>query len=95
MKRLVIGAIAAATFALTACGGPVPGDLIGQRLDSAEAELDQQGISYTEVGGGVFGIVVKSDWVVCSTSPVAGQTPSGNVELIVDHFACGVIPGQP
>lgn len=88
----------AATIVTVSCGssGPVPNDLIGERLDVAEAELSQAGISYTEVGGGTFGIVVKSDWVVCQTKPEAGQPVNGSVQLIVDHFGCTTsTPGSP
>jgi hypothetical protein len=66
----------------------VPSDLVGERLDVAENELSGQGISYTAVGGGVFGIVVKSDWIVCQTMPSGGQPVSGSVSLIVDHYSC-------
>jgi hypothetical protein len=66
----------------------VPSDLVGERLDVAENELSGLGISYTAVGGGVFGIVVKSDWIVCQTMPSGGQPVSGSVSLIVDHYSC-------
>jgi hypothetical protein len=66
----------------------VPSDLVGERLDVAENELSGLGVSYTPVGGGVFGIVVKSDWVVCQTMPSGGQPVSGSVSLVVDHFSC-------
>jgi hypothetical protein len=66
----------------------VPNDLVGKRLDVAEVELSNMGISYKEVGGGTFGIVVRSNWVVCSTMPAGGQPVSGAVDLIVNHFNC-------
>jgi hypothetical protein len=66
----------------------VPSDLVGERLDVAENELSGLGITYTPVGGGVFGIVVKSDWIVCQTMPSGGQPVSGSVSLIVDHYSC-------
>jgi hypothetical protein len=66
----------------------VPTDLIGEDLDVAEAELTPLGISFTAVGGGVFGIVVPSDWMVCETKPAAGKPVTGSVQLIVDHFSC-------
>jgi hypothetical protein len=58
----------------------------------AENELDGMGITYTEVGGGVFGIVVKSNWIVCQTAPSGGQSVSGPVSLIVDHYSCSGSP---
>lgn len=66
----------------------VPSDLVGERLDVAEYELKNDGISYTEVGGGAFGIIVKSNWIVCQTQPAGGQPVSGSVALIVDHYSC-------
>ena len=54
------------------------------RLDDAEDQLDQAGISYHEVGGGTFGIVVKSNWGVCKT-----HNDGGDMALVVGHFTCG------
>jgi hypothetical protein len=51
----------------------VPTDLVGQRLDGAESELDGNGITYTPIGGGAFGTIVKSNREVCQTRPGAGQ----------------------
>jgi len=58
-------------------------DLVGQRLDVAELHLDERHIRYREVGGGAFGIVVRSNWTVCDTEPAAGATNPGRVSLIV------------
>jgi len=63
----------------------VPDDLVGQKLDAAEDELDSDGISYKEVGGGTFGIVVRSNWEVCETRPGGGDAVDGSVHLIVDR----------
>lgn len=64
-------------LALTACGAParahrVPA-LVGERLDVAEDTLDAVGLRYQAVGGGVFGIVVRSNWVVCRQTPEPGR----------------------
>jgi hypothetical protein len=59
-------------------------DLVGERLDVAEDELDGMGINYEEIGGGTFGIVVRSNWEVCETRPKAGSSAS-TVKLIVDR----------
>jgi hypothetical protein len=64
-------------------------DLVGKKLNKAEAELDSKGIGFKTEGGGIFGIVVKSDWGVCDTTPHAGKPVHGPVKLIVGHFACG------
>jgi hypothetical protein len=49
-------------------------DYVGQTLDIAEDELDSMGVTYHEVGGGTFGIVVPSNWTVCQTKPKAGKS---------------------
>lgn len=59
-------------------------DLVGERLDVAEAELDDLGIAYEEIGGGVFGIIDRSAWEVCETQADAGD-PAQVVSLIVDR----------
>ncbi len=58
--------------AATPSGVTVPA-LTGQRLDLAEQRLDDLGLNYTEEGGGLFGVIIPSDWNVCSTSPGEGS----------------------
>lgn len=62
-------------------------DETGARLDVAEDDLRSQGLRYKEIGGGTFGIIVKSNWTVCSTSPGPGeQVPKHTrVRLVVDR----------
>ena len=59
----------------TACGPTraraVP-DVTGQRLDIAEDTLDELDLRYHTAGGGAFGIVVRSHWVVCEQDPPPG-----------------------
>ena len=62
-------------------------NVVGERLDVAEGQVKDAGLQYVEVGGGTFGIVVKSNWTVCSTDPSSGSTAS-KVRLIVDR-TCG------
>lgn len=64
-------------------GHAVP-NLVGERLDVAEDKLDQLGLSYKEIGGGTFGIVVRSNWTVCQTEPASGGA-AARVRLIVDR----------
>jgi hypothetical protein len=64
---------------------PTLPNLVGERLDVAERKLKQQGITFKEVGGGLFGIVVRSNWEVCETDPGAGTETDGPVDLIVDR----------
>ena len=67
-------------------GQNVPADLVGQKLNDAEDELDGNGIDYTTEGGLV---ILRGDWGVCSTTPSAGQSVTGAVVLHVGHFKCG------
>jgi len=62
-------------------------DEAGERLDVAEDDLHSRGLSYREVGGGTFGIVVKSNWIVCETKPPAGSSVKKHtrIALIVDR----------
>lgn len=65
---------------------PMP-DLAGARLDLAEHYLDQLGVGHDTSGGGAFGVVVRDNWRVCTTTPAAGGTvaPGAQVKLFVDH----------
>jgi len=72
----------------TGCGGRsspqrVP-DLRGERLDIAEERLDARGLDFEELGGGAFGILVRSNWYVCSQEPRPGTTAQ-SVRLIVER----------
>lgn len=58
-------------------------------LPAAEHELRKDGIGYRTKGGGIFGIILKSDWGVCAQIPRAGSVVRGKVELVVGHFTCG------
>jgi hypothetical protein len=66
---------------------PIVPDVTGQRLDVAELHLRAKHIRYREVGGGTFGILVRSNWTVCQQEPQAGTAANGRVSLIVDR-AC-------
>jgi beta-lactam-binding protein with PASTA domain len=50
---------------------PVP-DVTLEPLNAAEDTLDAHGLGYNAVGGGAFGIVVRSHWTVCKQVPEAG-----------------------
>lgn len=58
-------------------------DVVGDRLDVAESELDELRLPYEEIGGGSFGVVDVTAWVVCETRPGPGETADGTVKLIV------------
>jgi hypothetical protein len=71
-----------------ACGTParnrrVP-SVSGERLDLAEDTLDATGLDYRVIGGGAFGIVVRSNWIVCRQTPSANSW-SKSVTLYVDR----------
>jgi serine/threonine protein kinase len=61
--------------------------LVGQPLDVAEQRLDDLGLNSTEEGGGIFGVLIASDWEVCATSPAADTTvrPGSTVRLLIDR----------
>jgi hypothetical protein len=80
--------------ALSGCGGTperkrVP-ELRGERLDLAEHRLEAIGLDWEEFGGGNLGILVRSNWVVCTQEPLPGKRAT-TVRLVVDR-AC---PGPP
>ena len=64
--------------------------LINVELDHAEAELQTDGLTYTTVGGGIFGIVVTADWTVCSQHPAPNTrvAKGSSVELDVEKLHC-------
>jgi serine/threonine protein kinase len=61
--------------------------LVGQPLDVAERRLDDLGLRSSEEGGGLFGVLIPSDWEVCQTSPVADSSvrPGSTVRLLIDR----------
>jgi serine/threonine-protein kinase len=70
----------------TAPPSSVP-DLAGARLDYAERLLDRLGVRHDTSGGGVFGIIDRGNWTVCTTkpAPAAALAPSASVKLFVDR----------
>ncbi|MGA9370473.1 MAG: serine/threonine-protein kinase [Solirubrobacterales bacterium] len=67
-------------------GVTVP-SLTGQPLDVAERRLDDLGLRSSEEGGGLFGVIVPSDWVVCATAPGPNTVvrPDSTVRLSIDR----------
>ena len=73
---------------------PAPGpsgitvpSLVGQPLDAAEQRLRDLGLRSTEDGGGIFGVLIPTDWEVCATSPTADTTVrrGSTVRLLIDR----------
>jgi beta-lactam-binding protein with PASTA domain len=80
-------AAAAVLLPLAGCGSTEPRsvpDVRYERLDVAEERLDRLGLGYEEIGGGAFGVVVRSEWTVCRQEPAPGKEAS-TVRLIVDR----------
>ena len=59
-------------------------NVTGERLDVAQEELESAGLGYDTEGGGAFGVVVRSHWIVCRQQPKAGAV-AVSVRLIVDR----------
>jgi beta-lactam-binding protein with PASTA domain len=93
MRYLLGLPLIALCLSLAACGGgdshPVP-NVTGNRLDVAVERLEGAGLDYDLLGGGTFGIVVKSNWYVCEQHP-AGGSRAASVELVVDR-SCPSVP---
>lgn len=85
------GAVAALVLlVLTGCGStalPVMPEVVGLKLDVALSDIKRAGIDHkTEViGGGVFGIIDESNWMVCSQEPAGGQSASSAPRVTVDR----------
>ena len=84
-KAAAAVAFSALALLLAGCGTTEPKavpDVSGQSLDVAEDTLDRAGLRYDAVGGGAFGIVVRSHWTVCKQIPAPGASAS-SVTLFV------------
>jgi beta-lactam-binding protein with PASTA domain len=95
MFRLATAALGiAVALAATACGSTrvtaVP-NVTGERLDVAEDTLDASKLRYHAVGGGAFGIAVRSHWLVCSQRP-APNTLASSVTLHVARSCPTALP---
>lgn len=79
---------------LVGCGAeepaPVMPDTIGKKLDVALSDIRRAGYSEEPevLGGGIFGIIDKTAWVVCEQLPEAGTSISDTPRLTVDR-SCG------
>jgi beta-lactam-binding protein with PASTA domain len=84
-KRLQLSCAVVLLFAVAGCGGrdarSAP-DVTGERLDVAQEELDDVGLGSEVIGGGTFGVVVRSHWRVCEQHPGPGRVAK-SVELVV------------
>jgi beta-lactam-binding protein with PASTA domain len=90
-SALLVGT--ASTLLLAGCGKASPKavpDVTGRQLDAAEASLDGLGLRHSVVGGGSFGVAVRSNWQVCEQHPSPGITAS-EVKLVVAR-SCDLVP---
>ena len=92
---IAITVAAASAVVLAGCGTAaartVPA-VTGQSLDVAEDTLDAAGLGYEAVGGGAFGIVVRSHWTVCSQSPRGGATATTVTLRVARACPSGAVP---
>ena len=87
----LLAALAVASLLAAGCGEVSPQrvpDVTGDRLDVAEDRLDDRGLHYETIGGGVFGVVVRSHWVVCDQEPAPGKLDT-RIELLIPKTAHG------
>lgn len=68
-------------------------NVTGDQLDYAKTQIEKQGIDEKDiqvVGGGTFGVVIESNWIVCSQSPQASQSlENAKVTLTVSRSCTG------
>jgi beta-lactam-binding protein with PASTA domain len=62
-------------------------DVVGKRLDIAISDVERAGFTddVEVLGGGTFGIVDESNWLVCSQEPADGTTISTAPRITVDR----------
>lgn len=65
-------------------------NVVKVRLDVAEEEIESAGLQYKVVGGGLFGVIVKSNWTVCEMKPSPGtHIGSGATVRLIVARSCG------
>ena len=93
--RPLLGLVVTLAFAgCTPKADTVP-SVAGERLDVAIDSVEDAGLDHEEIGGGIFGIIQESRWVVCDQRPEAGSSTEGidSVKLIVDR-KCDAVSGS-
>lgn len=90
LRILVCAVVAVALVGCAADESTVP-NVVGERLDLAQSHVEDAGLEYEEIGGGTFGVIDASGWVVCSQEPAPGASTEGVVKLVVDR-SCGEQP---
>ena len=94
-RVVVVAALLAGLFA--GCSGDdrsaVP-DVVGRSLDVARRFIENAGYEVEVIGGGLFGVVVESNWTVCSQRPTAGTSSDDPVVVTVDRVCPGAASGE-
>lgn len=98
MRRNVTVLVAAlvAVLSTAACSSSPPismPNVVGKHLDVALSDVERAGVldDVDVVGGGVFGIVDKSNWTVCTQEPAAGAAVDKAPRVTVERTC----PGSP
>lgn len=91
---------ALALVVLTGCGEDevvVMPDVTDARLDLALSDIERAGFGdeVEVVGGGVFGVVDESNWVVCEQTPASGEGIGEAPRLVVDRSCDSGEPEEP
>src|SRR5664280_3156660 len=89
---LAVGAVACGSSQSQRSSQSIMPNVTGQRLDLAESNLQRacfDPAKITIVGGGTFGIVVKSNWQVCTQAPALGLAVSSTPQLKVGRTSEG------
>lgn len=91
MRRLaVMPAVLALALLLAGCSGEgavtMP-DVVGKSLEVAISDVERAGINdeVEVLGGGIFGVLDESNWVVCSQVPEKGTDVSSAPRFTVDR----------
>ena len=100
MRALRVAVAFIMLLGLVGCGGgklPVMPTVIGQKLDVALSDIKRAGFSddVEVLGGGVLGVIDKSNWTVCEQEPAAGQAMTSTPRLKVDRTCASASPSAP
>lgn len=87
-------------LALAGCGSGKPAvmpDVVGSSLDAAKSDIERAGFGddIEVLGGGVFGIIDDSNWMVCEQLPAEGKPLTEPPRLTVDRSCDGGTDEEP
>src|SRR3954466_7190887 len=99
MRALSLAIAVTTLVGLSGCASgttAVMPDVTGKKLDVAKSIIRDAGFE-NEVkvdGGGLFGVLNKSNWEVCDQSPAAGAPVSGAPQLTIERSCHAAAPGE-